>query len=135
MDLYIYYKNGNKLCFDKYEIQTFNNGLNNSSIYYYVDKGNHYKDIYRIACNDIGKVIKEDNTVALIGRDDKKASDIFADYYSKQIEKLQKQIDELQNKKNTNKVLWVKCTKNGYECLEEIEVNFNEEKDNNIDLD
>lgn len=122
MDLYIYYKIDNDLYFDKYEIAC----SNSDSLYY---ESNINNNRYRMEYKNIGKVMK-DNTVALIGRDDKKASDIFAADYTKQIEDLQQEIAEFENKKPTNKVFWFR---NGYGVFEETD--FDEEKYNDIDLD
>ena len=122
MDLYIYYKIDNDLYFDEYEIAC----SNSDSLYY---ESNINNNRYRMEYKNIGKVMK-DNTVALIGRDDKKASDIFAADYTKQIEDLQQEIAEFENKKPTNKVFWFR---NGYGVFEETD--FDEEKYNDIDLD
>ena len=95
-------------------------GENNSSIYYELKDENYYGFKNRMNSCDIGKVL-DNNTVILIGRDDKKASNIFSAYYSKQIEELQSEIIKLQAKQKTNKVSWFR---NGVGYLEEKEVDF-----------
>lgn len=118
IELYIYNKVNTELYFDVYEGSY--GGENNSSIYYGLKDENYYGFKNRMNSCDIGKVLY-DNTIILIGRDDKKASDIFATYYSKQIEKLQDEITKLQTKQKTNKVSWFR---NGVGCFEEKEVDF-----------
>lgn len=118
IELYIYHKVNTELYFDVYE--GFYGGKNNSSIYYGLKDENYYGFKNSMNSCDIGKVL-DNNTVILIGRDDKKASDIFATYYSKQIEKLQDEITKLQTKQKTNKVSWFR---NGVGYFEEKEVDF-----------
>lgn len=116
IELYVYKKANDKLFFDVYEGSYSGN---NSSIYYSL-KDEKYGSSKKINCCEIGKVMNN-STVVLIGRDDKRASDIFVNYYSQQIEKLQNEIVKLQAKQKTNKVLWFR---NGAGCFEETEVDF-----------
>lgn len=118
IEIYVYNKVNNELHFDIYEGSY--GGRNNSSIYYGLKDENYYGFKNRINACDINKVL-DNNKVILIGRDDKKASEIFAAYCSKQIEKLQDEIVKLQAKQRTNKVSWFR---NGVGYLEEEEVDF-----------
>lgn len=118
IELYIYNKVNTELYYDVYEGAY--GGKNNSSIYYGLKDENYYGFKNRMNSCDIGKVL-DNNTVILIGRDDKKASNIFSAYYSKQIEELQSEIIKLQAKQKTNKVSWFR---NGVGYLEEKEVDF-----------
>lgn len=113
MYVYIYRKFGNELIFDKHEAWA-GKGLSSDRIRY---KESIIPDSINVC--DIGKVL--DGKVILIDRDDKKASDIFVDYYSKEIEKLQNEIIKLQNKQRTDKVSWFR---EGIGVLEETNVNF-----------
>lgn len=118
IELYIYQKVNTELYFDVYEGSY--GGKNNSSIYYGLKNENYYGFKNRMNSCDIGKVL-DNNTIILIGRDDKKASDIFSAFYSKQIEELQSEIIKLQAKQKTNKISWFR---NGVGYLEETEVDF-----------
>ena len=113
MHIYIYRKFGNELKFDKHEAWA-GKGVNSDIIRY---KKNIIPDSIN-AC-DLGKVLN--GKVILLNRDDKKASNIFADYYSKEIEKLQNEIIKLQTKQRTDKVSWFR---EGIGVLEETNVSF-----------
>lgn len=110
MHVYIYRKLGNELRFDKHKAWA-----GNSDIIRY--KKNIIPDSIN-AC-DLGKVLNGE--VILLNRDDKKASNIFADYYSKEIKKLQNEIIKFQIKQRTDKVSWFR---EGIGVLEETNVNF-----------
>lgn len=113
MHVYIYRKFGKELKFDKYEAWA-GRGLSSDRICY---KESIIPDSINIC--DIGNVL--DGKVILTDRDDKKASDIFADYYSREIERLQGEIIKLQAKQKTNKVSWFR---EGIGTLEEMNVDF-----------
>ena len=102
IELYIYNKVNTELYFDVYEGSY--GGENNSSIYYGLKDENYYGFKNRMNSCDIGKVLY-DNTIILVGRDDK----------------LQDEITKLQTKQKTNKVSWFR---NGVGCFEEKEVDF-----------
>lgn len=99
MEIFIYRKRGNELVFDKSKAEY--GGMNNNSIYYNQDMGGFHS---RIDTKDIGKVIN--GVCYLLERNDNHAIIMFSGYYNQKIEKLQLEIQKIQEEKVVSKVIW-----------------------------
>ena len=109
MEIFIYKKKGNELVFDKSKAKY--GGINNDSIYYNQDMGGFHS---RIDAKNIGKVIN--GMCYLLQRNDNQAIMLFSEYDNQKIEKLQLEIQKIQEEKVVSKVIWFR---NGEGVLEE----------------
>lgn len=109
MEIFIYTKRGNELVFDKSKAKY--GGMNNESIYYNQDMCGFHS---RIDKKDIGKVIN--GVCYLLERNDNQAITLFSEYDDQKIEKLQLEIQKIQEGKVVSKVIWFR---NGEGVLEE----------------